>query len=91
MTEEIMALARTLGGLDESADSRLLPLCQAAEAELSGRLRQGVTEEDCGGAFPLACAWAALADLSMGQDADGVTGFTAGSLSWEVLEKSVTP
>ncbi|MCI2106213.1 MAG: hypothetical protein LKK00_05770 [Intestinimonas sp.] len=81
MTEEIMALARSLGGLGEEEDSRLLPLCQAAEAELTGRLREGIAPEDCAQAFSLAAAWLALADRSAGQETDGVTGFTAGSFT----------
>ena len=39
-----------------------------------------VAPEDCGGAFPLAAAWVALAELAAGQDG-GVERFTAGAVS----------
>ena len=47
MTQEIMALCRSLGaGADQ--EELLLPLVQAAQARLAGRLRAGISPEDCG-------------------------------------------
>ena len=78
MEEEILALAKRLGGAgcDETA---LAALCDAAQAELAGRLREGVSPADCGGAFPLAAAWLALANLYTGEA--GVEQFSAGDLT----------
>ncbi len=76
-TEEIMALAATLGKTQESEGLRTL--CQAAEAELTGLLRDGVTVQECGQAFILAAAWLALAGLE-GSDS-GVERFTAGAVT----------
>jgi hypothetical protein len=78
MTDEVLALAAALGGAEESDTLRLL--CESAVEELTGMLREDVTGEDCGGAFRLAAAWMALAELGLTQD-DGVESFTAGEVS----------
>ena len=49
-------------------------LCQAAETELAGRLRPGLTPEDCESAFVPAAAWMVLAWLQAGEA--GVASFT---------------
>lgn len=54
-------------------------LCQAAETELAGRLRPGLTPEDCESAFVPAAAWMVLAWLQAGEA--GVASFTAGNLT----------
>lgn len=78
MEDEILTLAKRLGGAgcDETA---LAALCNAAQAELAGRLREGVSPADCGRAFPLAAAWLALAKLYTGEA--GVEQFSAGNLT----------
>ena len=51
-----MGLVRAMGS--GSWDETLLEkLCQAVQAELEGRLKPGLTAQDCGGAFPVAAAW----------------------------------
>ena len=80
MTERIMAMARALGRVAAGQEEALEAPSQAAEAELTGRLRPGVSPEDCGSAFVLACAWLALAGLAAGEGA-GVEKFTAGSVT----------
>jgi len=77
--EEIFALAKKLGQVPEE-DERLRVLCRGAEAELRGRLRDGVSPRDCGDAFLLAGAWLALAGLAAGQESR-VERFTAGDVS----------
>ena len=52
MTGRIQALVRTLGGGTDQ-EELLVMLCQAAETELAGRLRPGLTPEDCESAFVL--------------------------------------
>ena len=75
--EEVLRLAAALGKQEETEELALL--CGAAVEELGGLLREGVTPEDCGGAFPLAAAWMALAG---GQAAGNeVESFTAGEVS----------
>lgn len=74
-----MALCRAMGAGPEEL---LLPLAQAVERQLAGRLREGVAPEDCGSAFPLAAAMTAVELLSaMTGGGDGVTSFTAGELT----------
>ena len=75
-----MARAQALGQVSESQQGALEALCASAETELTGRLRDGVTPEDCGPAFVLGCAWLALAGLAGGQYGGGGS-FTAGSVT----------
>lgn len=78
LIEEIVAMAVLLGKTEES--EALRALCQAAEGELTGWLRDGVTAEDCGQCFVLAGAWLALAAREVAED-DGVEAFTAGDVT----------
>lgn len=80
MGAEVLALAQKLGHVEERDMEVLETLCAAAEQELMGWLKEGVSPEDCGGAFPLAAAWLALAARA-GSQADGVERFTAGEVS----------
>ena len=72
-----MALAVLLGKTEESEGLRTL--CEAAEDELTGWLREGVTAADCGQCFVLAGAWLALAAREGAED-DGVSSFPAGEV-----------
>ena len=80
-TETILTLAKVLSGAGEDEEPRLEALCQAAERQWERRLRPGVTAEDCGEAFPCAAAFTAAADLAAARGGEGVSGFTAGSVS----------
>ncbi len=77
MVEEVLALAATLGKVEESGELRLL--CEAAVRELTGALREGMAPGDCGAAFVLGAAWLALAGLETGRER--VESFTAGAVS----------
>ena len=79
MTERIIALAEALGAAGQ--EELLSALCQAARRELEGRLKPGVTPEDCESAFVPAAAWMALAWLNTGTGSEGVTAFTAGDVT----------
>ncbi len=68
MDEEITALAQILGHVEDGGLEALRALCHPARLEVAGWLKAGVAPEDCGGAFPLAAAWVALAELAAGQD-----------------------
>ncbi len=81
MTQDIFALAKALGGLGDDTDEVLLRLCQAAEAGLTGRLKDGVTAEECEDAFLCASAWLALAGICAGRSTGETEAFTAGSLT----------
>ena len=76
--ERCLTLAKLLGEVAERDEPKLEVLCAAALEELRRRLRPGVTEEDCGDAFPLAGAFLALANLEEG---GGVERFSAGDLT----------
>ena len=70
----------TLGGAGQD-EAVLRTLCQNACGLLDRRLRDGLTAEDCGEAYPLAAAWVALEWLRGGQGMDGVTYLSAGDLT----------
>ena len=80
MTEQVLELLRALGGAGQDEDV-LRTLCESACRTLDRRLRDGLTAEDCGGAYPLAAAWLALEWLRGGQGMDGVTYLSAGDLT----------
>ena len=81
LQETVLTLARELSGAGEAEEALLELLCQAAEQRWNKRLRPGVTAEDCGKAFPCAVAFTATADLAAARGGEGVSGFTAGSVS----------
>ena len=66
LQETVLTLARAVSGAGGQDEVLLETLCRAAEADWRGRLRQGVTAEDCGEAFPCAAAFTAAADLAGG-------------------------
>ena len=81
MTEQILALCRAMGA---GREELLLPLVQAVEGLLAGRLKEGAVPEDCGPAFSLAAAMLVmdrLSGMTGGGDAGEVTSFTVGDLS----------
>ena len=80
MTEQVMELLQKLGGTGQD-EAVLRTLCQNACNMLDRRLKDGLTAEDCGDAYPLAAAWIALDWLRGGQGMDGVTYLSAGDLT----------
>ena len=80
MTEQVLELLLALGvaGQDEVV---LRTLCRNACNMLDRRLKDGLTAEDCAGAYPLAAAWIALEWLRGSQGMDGVTYLSAGDLT----------
>lgn len=82
MTDTILEYAKGAGPVGEEELPLLEALCAAAEVELTERLREGVSPEDCGPAFPVAAAWLALAGLCAGKSAAGdAASWTAGAVS----------
>ena len=80
MTEQVMELLQTLCGAGQD-ETVLRTLCESACRTLDSRLKDGLTAEDCGGAYPLAAAWLALEWLRGSQGMDGVTYLSAGDLT----------
>lgn len=80
MTEQVMELVQALGGAGQ--DEELLnTLCAAACRTLDRRLKDGLTAEDCEGAYPLAAAWLVMDWLRDSQGLEGVTALSAGDIS----------
>lgn len=79
MRERILKLALELTGGGEGDRMLLAALCAVAEDAWLARLREGVTEEDCGEALPCAAAFTAAADLAAGEG--GAASFSAGDIS----------
>ena len=80
MTEQIVALCKQLGAGDDR-DALLRPLAQGAYQQLSAGLRPGITPEDCGELFPLACAMSVMGVLQEVTGEARVTAFTAGEVT----------
>ena len=82
MREEITAIASELSRATETEESVLTKLCTAACAEIEGKLREGISKEDCEGAFTCAAAWLAAAALvSARAGGEDVSSLRAGDLS----------
>lgn len=80
MTEQVMELVQALGGAGQD-ENTLRTLCAAACRMLDRRLRDGLTAEDCQGAYPLAAAWLTMDWLRTGRGLEGVTALSAGDIS----------
>lgn len=80
MTEQVMELVQALGGAGQDEDV-LRTLCANACRLLDRQLRDGLTPEDCQGAYPLAAAWLAMDWMRGTQGLDGVTSLSAGDIS----------
>ena len=86
MEDTILTLAAQLGGVDPQAEPQLALCCRLAAAELSRKLKPGVTPEQCDTAFAAAAAKLALSDwLLLGQIGQP-RKFTAGEISVELSE-----
>ena len=80
MDQTVRKLAETVSGAGEDEAALLVALCGAAIRRWRGRLREGLTAEDCGTAFHCAAAFTAAADLLSG-GGDSAASFTAGQVS----------
>ena len=77
--EQVMEQAILLGdGVEEGQKPLLLAFCQCAMADLTARLRPGLSPEECEG-FSTACSMMALAAL--GETEDVPDSFTVGEAS----------
>ena len=80
MVEQIAVLCRQLGA-GEDSEALLRPLALAAYEQLKAGLRPGLTPEDCGEVFPLACAMTVMGTLQEITGEERVTSFTAGEVT----------
>lgn len=80
MTEQVMELVRALGGAGQDEET-LRTLCATACRTLDRRLKNGLTAEDCDGAYPLAAAWLVMDWLRGSRGLEGITSLTAGDIS----------
>lgn len=85
--EERLSFAAALCGM-EAADEILTALVEAATESLTSRLKEGVTPEDCGRAFPLAVAAVAAKAYEGGLGAGSVSEFTAGAVSLRLEQQA---
>ena len=82
LTEQIYAQALLLAGELEQRQTELLKvLCQGANNALAGRLRDGLTPEDCKADFIAAASLFALSALSAADENSAVEMFQAGDMS----------
>ena len=81
MLEQIVHLAEAIVQPSETERPLLTALCAAAGAEIEGRLRDGISPEDCGDAFPCAAALLAAAGLLPCRSGGDVEQFTVGDVS----------
>lgn len=82
MLEEITAIASELSHATESEENVLDRLCTAACGEIEGKLCEGISKEDCEGAFICAAAWLAAAALASARSSgEDVSSLRAGDLS----------
>lgn len=80
LADQIYAQALLMAGsLSQSQDALLRILCRVAKNNLEGRLRSGLTPEDCRADFIAAGSLCALAALSEADDSP--ERFTAGELT----------
>lgn len=63
MKEDIFITAQSICAPDEKEQSLLRLLCESSEKELEGKLKRGVSKNDCAAAFTCAAAWMAAAML----------------------------
>jgi hypothetical protein len=80
MTEQIYAQALLMAGkLTAEQENLLQMLCRVSKAQLEGRLRPGITAEDCRSDF--VCAGSLLALAALSESDGGPERFTAGELT----------
>ncbi len=73
LTEQVFAQAVLLSGVEEGQQAQMLELfCRSAVTNLTARLREGLTPDDCKADFVAAGALYALAALSETDEVAGI-------------------
>lgn len=83
MVEQVLELAKSLADLREEEEPLLERLCRAACQRLDGRLKEGLSAEDCADAYLTAAVWLALGGMTGGTASGEVKKFSAGDLTIE--------
>lgn len=81
MLERVMETVRGLREVSGGEEAFLELMCRAACRRLDGRLRPGVTAEDCPEVYVTAAVWLALDGLDGGNG--GIGRFSAGDVTIE--------
>ncbi len=81
MHEKIFEIAAYALYASEAEKTILDTLISAAEAELTARLREGITPEDCGNLYIVAASLLAEAEILLLRSIDETEQFTAGEVS----------
>ncbi len=81
MLEQIFQLAAAIVQPSETEKPLLEALCTAAETEITRRMPEGTTMDDCGDAFFCAAALLAAAGLLPCRSGGNVEQFTVGDVS----------
>lgn len=81
MHESIFEIAAYALSVTEEEQAILETLCSTAEAELTARLREGITPDDCGSVYMFSAALLAASEMLLLRSADGVEQFTAGEVN----------
>ena len=81
MFEQVSLLAAAIAAPSVAEQPLLAALCTAAVEEISGKLRPGLSAEDCGDAFLCAAAMTAAAGLISCRGGGDVEQFSAGDVS----------
>ena len=81
MFEQVSLLAAAIAAPSAAEQPLLAALCTAAVEEISGKLRPGLSAEDCGDAFLCAAAMTAAAGLISCRGGGDVEQFSAGDVS----------
>ena len=83
--ENILSLCYMLGA-NEELEPLLLSLIETTRSSFQRRMKPGVSPQDCGTAFPLAVALAAMDSLDQAIGGGDVSSFTAGEVSMQLRE-----
>ena len=82
LTEQVYAQAALLAGALDDRQKKLLEiLCASAVSVLTGRMREGLTPDDCRADFVAAASLFALAALNQIQEEGMVEEFRAGEIA----------
>jgi len=81
MFGQVMSLAEAIVRPNEAELPLLTAMCTAAVTELTGRLREGLSPEDCGDAFSCAAALLAAAGMLPCRGSGDVEQFSVGDVS----------
>lgn len=81
MRAEIFTIAGAISSCTAEEAELLRKLCAAAEEEINRNLRNGVSVQDCAGAYVCAAAWMAAGALELTRGGEDIASLRAGDLT----------